>query len=112
MFSKQIRFLFALLTSNAQIKKMTLARIFIISLLCYKGLINCQTNPRRLDFRLQTSEFFNYNIKVDYSSCQHNFYFYDDEGDYQSENEEYELEYEGDEYNDDVCLRYNVLNLT
>ena len=77
---------------------MTFARIAMISLLCHKGLINCQLNPRTVDFK----HFFEYKIKVDYSNCDHEFY----EDNYQSGNEEYEDEYEYD-YGDDQqqCIR-------
>ena len=78
---------------------MTFAKMFMISLICYKGLINCQSKPARVLFK----EFFNYDITVDYSTCNHP--FYDDEY------EEYEgYDYEGDELDEDYCLRYNVLN--
>ena len=95
MSEANISFLIVLLLYKAQIKKMTFARIFMISLLCYKGLINCQSKPKRVLFK----EFFNYDITVDYNSCNHPFY------------DEYEYEgYEEEEYDDDICLRYNVLN--
>ena len=71
---------------------MTFARIAMISLLCNKGLINSQSNPGRVDFE----HFFDHKIKVDYSSCEHVFYDYN------------EYENEGDEYGyyvDDSCKR-------
>ena len=87
-----------------QLKKMTFAKIFMISLIFYKGLINCQPNPGRVDFR--NGEFFNHKITVDYSSCEHS--FYEDEEYDQSEDEGYEYEY--DDYGYEICSRYNVFN--
>lgn len=75
----------------------------MISLICYKGLINCQSNhPGRVDFR--NGEFFKNKITVDYNSCDHSFYDDDDEY-YQSGDEEYEYDYDYE-----ICSRYNVFN--
>ena len=76
---------------------MTFARIAMISLLCHKGLIYCQSNPGQVDFK----HFFEYKIKVDYASCEHSWY----DEDSQSDNVEYQHEYDyGEDY--DQCIRY------
>ena len=76
---------------------MTFVRIFMISLLCYKRLINCQS----IYFNQDNQNFFNNKITVDYSTCNHPFYFYkENEGDYLYEGDDY-----ADDYADDSCKR-------
>ena len=87
---------------------MTFVKILTISLLCYTNFIDCQAKPKRVQFK----NFFNYNIKVDYTTCNHPFYS-DNEGDeeyqsdsnYEADDYEYDEGYDDDEYDDEMCLR-------
>ena len=71
----------------------------MISLLCYKRLINCQT----IYFNQDNQNFFNHKITIDYTTCNH--YFYDDVYEYEGEGD--------DEYAEEACMRwgYNILIL-
>ena len=87
---------------------MTFVKILIISLLCYTKWIDCQSaKPETVWFK----DFFNYNIKVDYSTCEHSFYSDESYEDYESDSDYGGDDYGGDDYSyeDEICLRYFVM---
>ena len=97
-----------IIVSRKKEKKMTFVKILIISLLCYTKWIDCQSaKPETVWFK----DFFNYNIKVDYSTCEHSFYSDESYEDYESDSDYGGDDYGGDDYSyeDEICLRYFVM---
>ena len=80
---------------------MTFLKVLIISLLCYTKLIYCQAAKPKF---VWIQDFFNYQIKVDYTTCDHDFYPTEYDEEFQSDSD---FEGDGSGYEDyDMCLRY------
>ena len=84
-------------------------KILTIAILCYTKLGGCQAaKPKSVWFK----DFFNYNIKVDYTSCDQSSYSNHEDDGWMEDDEDYQSgSGYGEDVNDDEndvekCLRY------